>query len=411
MAYKINTTCSLEPNTIRSILSIDSSGDIEQIENSLPIKSVVTSTSTTSSWNPIPPRNQNKTLGMFTPYSNPAVQTISAPFTPITRFLGGVLAPDGYVYGVTNGLAAGTTTCWLLRYPTFSSPTSYEALAIPGLTSVTYSGIVLGPNGKLYLIPLNSTQLAIYTLNTQTWTLVSVGAGTNKWFGGTLAPNGKIYCPPFATTSVLIIDTSNDTINTTTITGAAAVTSAYVGTVLSREGNIYCIPHFENRILKIDPNTNTKSFIAIGGATNIGKYSSGAISPTNGLIYICPYTISTYIKLNTSTDTFTTTVIAGSLSTARFFGSICGPDGRIYFLPYSEPDIKAIDPTAADSVTTITTGFTGTTGKWCGGVIGLDGYIYMMPFNLTTMIRYRPQRRTGALELQYLISSYRNKTS
>ena len=42
---------------------------------------------------------------------------------------------------------------------------------------------------------------------TQTASLFgSVGAGTSKWMGGALGPNGDIYCIPYDSTQVLEID-------------------------------------------------------------------------------------------------------------------------------------------------------------------------------------------------------------
>jgi hypothetical protein len=55
-------------------------------------------------------------------------------------------------------------------------------------------GGALGPNGKIYGIPRNATQLLEIDPATKTSALVgTVSSSTNKWFGGVLAKNGKIY--------------------------------------------------------------------------------------------------------------------------------------------------------------------------------------------------------------------------
>jgi len=67
-------------------------------------------------------------------------------------------------------------------------------------------GGVLAPNGKIYGIPSNSTQVLEIDPVTQTTTLFGSLSGTGKWIGGVLAPNGKIYGIPLDSTQVLEID-------------------------------------------------------------------------------------------------------------------------------------------------------------------------------------------------------------
>ena len=70
-------------------------------------------------------------------------------------------------------------------------------------------GGVLAPNGKIYAIPLNSTQILEIDPNTQTTTLFGDFSDSNKWAGGVLAPNGKIYAIPYSATQVLEITIMN----------------------------------------------------------------------------------------------------------------------------------------------------------------------------------------------------------
>ena len=41
-----------------------------------------------------------------------------------------------------------------------------------------------------------------------------VPAGTHKWAGGTLGPDGRIYCVPLSAPYVLIIDPASGTVDT-----------------------------------------------------------------------------------------------------------------------------------------------------------------------------------------------------
>jgi len=69
-----------------------------------------------------------------------------------------------------------------------------------------YIGGVLAPNGKIYCVPNNSTQILVIDPATNTTALFGNFSSSHKWFGGVLAPNGKIYCVPFNSTQILVID-------------------------------------------------------------------------------------------------------------------------------------------------------------------------------------------------------------
>ena len=82
--------------------------------------------------------------------------------------------------------------------------------AITGLSgSVKWVGGVLAPNGKIYGIPRDASSVLIIdpVTNTANTTTITGLSGTIKWYGGVLAPNGKIYGIPLDTSSVLIIKT------------------------------------------------------------------------------------------------------------------------------------------------------------------------------------------------------------
>jgi len=70
-------------------------------------------------------------------------------------------------------------------------------------------GGVLGPNGKIYGIPLNNGNVLIIDPETDTANTTDISGltGLSKWLGGVLAPNGKIYGIPLSSGSVLKINT------------------------------------------------------------------------------------------------------------------------------------------------------------------------------------------------------------
>ena len=413
MSYRINTNTTILPATNRSVLSIDSTGNIAQEPNPVTTKSVFTSTTTTSSFSPIPPIDQQRTNNLFRPVRNSTVELLTpVAIPPQPQFAGGVLAPDGNIY-MCNNMPPTSFTARMIKIPTFgsSNSTTYVTISVSGILE-TFTGPVLGPNGKLYLIPFSGSRFATYNIQTGAFTFINVSGGLNKWFGGTLAPNGKIYCVPYNSTAVLIINTANDSLDVTSITGVVSTGgNAYVGSFLSKEGFIYMVPFFEDRLIKINPATNAFSFISVGGSKAVGKWMGVAVSPINNAAYIPPFNnTQQYIKFNTSTDTFSLVNISSVGVNPKFIGAICGPDSKIYFIPYTESNIYVIDTAAADAQTTISTILGATVGKFAGAVVGLDGYIYMAPYLQTSLLRYKPPVNPGSLELKYITSSYRNKS-
>ena len=67
-------------------------------------------------------------------------------------------------------------------------------------------GGVLGPDGKIYGIPNDATDILVIDPVAGTATRTAMGApltGTNKWHGGVLGPDGKIYGIPRNATDIL----------------------------------------------------------------------------------------------------------------------------------------------------------------------------------------------------------------
>ena len=74
-------------------------------------------------------------------------------------------------------------------------------------------------------------------------------SGTSKWIGGVLAPNGKIYGIPFDSTQVLEID---PVAGTTALFGSLSGTYKWYGGVLAPNGKIYGIPCNSTQVLEIE---------------------------------------------------------------------------------------------------------------------------------------------------------------
>ena len=116
--------------------------------------------------------------------------------------------------------------------------------------SEKWYGGVLAPNGKIYGIPANSTQVLCVDPETHTTELFGNLTGSGKWYGGVLAPNGKIYGIPGQSNQILCIDPET---HTTELSGDLSGAYKWHGGALASNGKIYCIPCVSTQILCIDP--------------------------------------------------------------------------------------------------------------------------------------------------------------
>ncbi len=243
-----------------------------------------------------------------------------------------------------------------------------------------WEGGVLAPNGKIYGIPRNSASVLIIDplANTaDTTTITGLGSGGYKWFGGVLGPNGKIYGIPVDSTSVLIIDPVTNSTNTTTITGLSGSTKWHAG-VLAPNGKIYGIPFESASVLIIDPVTNTANTTAITGLTGGAKWVGCVLAP-NGKIYCIPFRSTSVLIIDPVTNTVNTTTITGLSGDGKWVGGVLAPNGKIYCIPHDSTSVLIIDPASDTANITTITGLSNAQDKWSGGVLASNGKIYGMP--------------------------------
>ena len=293
----------------------------------------------------------------------------SGAITGASKYVGGVLAPNGKIYFI----AYGSTAVRVYDPDTGSSYTIGSATI-----ASAFIGGVLAPNGKVYGIPSNSSVvMEIDPSNDTIASFGALGATAGKWWGGVLAHDGKIYCAPNAAGNILVIDPVART--TSTIGSGLPV---YNTGVLAPNGKIYFVPSSTTAtgVLVLDVATGTYTTIGSLGATAT-KYMGGALAP-NGKIYCAPYNATDFLVIDPIANTVTQ---KGSVAgTAKYGGAVLGPNGKIYCIPRTASSILVIDPSTE---TTTTIGSFGTTDKWIGGVLAPDGSIVCVPYNSTSILR------------------------
>ena len=302
------------------------------------------------------------------------------------KWYGGVLAPNGKIYGIP-----AVSSSVLVIDPATGITTTFGSL------SGTYKWIggVLAPNGKIYGIPYASTSVLVIDPATNTTSTFGSLSGSSKWYGGVLAPNGKIYGIPFTSTSVLVIDPA---VGTATTFGSLSGTNKWDGGVLAPNGKIYGIPYDSTSVLVIDPATNTTS--TFGSLSGSSKWSGGVLAP-NGKIYGIPFNSTSVLVIDPATNTTST---FGSLSGSnKWVKGVLAPNGKIYCISYDSTSVLVIDPSTN---TTSTFGSLSGTAKWVGGVLAPNGKIYGIPSNSTNILSIGGG--TAAIPDWYL-SAYQNK--
>ena len=176
---------------------------------------------------------------------------MGADFTGPGKWWGGVLGPDGKIYGIPFN-----SQTILIIDPVAGTATRTNMGA--NLTgSSKWSGGVLGPDGKIYGIPYTSADILVIDPVAGTATRTNMGAnltGSNKWYTGVLAPDGKIYAMPLNSLDLLVIDPVADTATRTVLDGDFSGTLKWIGGVLAPNGVIYGVPYGGLNILALNFN-------------------------------------------------------------------------------------------------------------------------------------------------------------
>jgi hypothetical protein len=265
---------------------------------------------------------------------------------------------------------------------------TFDANTITGISNSAnkWIGGVLAPNGLIYGIPFAATTvLEINPFNNTFTTFGSVPSDPSKWAGGVLAPDGLIYGIPFDSTTVLKIDPIAKTV--TTFGSLAVTTQKWNGGVLGPDGLIYGIPSTSTTVLKINPVAQTVTeFGPLPVATS--KWNGGVLG-SNGKIYGIPADSTTVLEIDPIAQT---AITFGALppDASKWNGGVLGPNGRIYGIPVNSTTVLEINPFTTPTPSVTTFGNLVGTGKWRNGVLGANGRIYGIPSGSTTILEIDP---------------------
>jgi hypothetical protein len=297
--------------------------------------------------------------------------------------------------------------------------TTISGLSNPTSDEVWFGG-VLAPNGKIYCIPRDATNVLIIdpsspvvslsgTISSASYvdgTKILTCTGTNFLsevsVGDNIIITNTVSAQPYvgyvqavnSSTSITLIYALGVNLNAgqitglqktrradiTTITGLSSDADKWYGGILAPNGKIYCIPHSASSVLVIDPKTNTTSSIP-GAGTNTFKWVGGVLAQ-NGKIYGIPASSTSVLIIDPSSHTIDTSTISGlPVGLGKWNGGVLGLNGKIYGIPRNATTVLYIDPITNTASTSVVTGtFTvPATDKWFGGALGSNGKIYGFP--------------------------------
>lgn len=174
-----------------------------------------------------------------------------------------------------------------------------------GNEGLTYQGMVYHPNGKIYSFPRTSSYdgssapVAEFDPSTNTasaWgdvvSALGQRSGNNMYSGAVLAPNEKIYLVPWTSGKVMEVDVRAKSMRTI---GSDLGVKGWMGGCLAPNGLIYCAPYDASSILEIDPvNRSTRTFGNLGDTPR--KWAGLTLAP-NGTMYAPPYNVQKCLKI------------------------------------------------------------------------------------------------------------------
>jgi len=254
-----------------------------------------------------------------------------------TKWLGGVLAPNGLIYGIPY-----SSLTWLRINPYNRTAVAFTAGAsVSGL----YKGGILTPNGLIVAPSGNNasgiTRIMVFNPATETFveldvTLNATGVAYN---GSCLAPNGIVYFTPQSDDIVGAYDAETKKYKEYSIPSQAIGTNLYDGSVLGPDGNIYFIPRNATRVLVFNPISNTGKFIGPDLGTVSSKWKGGVLAP-DGYIYGIPLSDSRFLKIDWKNHTV---VFVGSIAgSGKFSGATIASTGNMYTITSSSDTIAEI---------------------------------------------------------------------
>lgn len=247
---------------------------------------------------------------------------------------------------------------------------------------------VAHPNGNIYILPRNNSQMLIYDTSSNVMTTKTL---FTDYQGGALSGyNGNIYMMPHESSSkqtVLEFDPTNE--NNREITGLANIPAANSCDVQSAItfGNSVMFFSFQSGTdaRLYNPESNTMISVNLAPTTSAG-FISGVYHP-DGNVYVAGYNEGNMIRYVPTdpvgsgpgaSERFNVPGISMPSGGSKYQSGCLGADNKIYYTPWGRSDVAVYDP-VANVGSQQTWGLTLSNKNFVGGALGDDGNIYCYP--------------------------------
>ena len=267
-----------------------------------------------------------------------------------------------------------------IQYTEFdTSPVSSGTISNP---YSKWLGGVVAPNGNIYCSPDSSDSVLIIDplLNTTNKTSITgLGSAVSKWSGSVLSPNGKMYSIPRNNSNVLIVNPALNTADTTTLVGMGTGVDKWWGGVLAQNGFIYCVPYASSRVLVLNPDSPIAS---LTGTHNLATYNNiTRILTGSGTSFQTQLNIGDNVVVTSSTGTVYLGHVEFIISqTSLKFVEPLGVNLSV------AGNITNLTRTQQANISA----YQGLQGGWRGGVLANDNNIYCMPSGSSRVLVVNP---------------------
>lgn len=243
------------------------------------------------------------------------------------------LAPYLYTIGLSGGSGP-----YLSRWDTRDDTFKYYPLTG---SSATLNWVrIVAAEDKVYLIPYQADNIAVFDTVTETITYtkmgVAMGNGGTKWGEGHYdALNKKIYCVPADAAGWLVINVETQTASIETFGQSMAGSNKYLNSVLTPDRKLYTIPFSGTAIQILDLATETLTQSTMGATlTGATKWVGGVYDPLTNKIFGVPFTATDILVIDLDTQTATRTAMGANLTGAtKWTTAAYVKDGIVNILP------------------------------------------------------------------------------
>lgn len=213
------------------------------------------------------------------------------------QFQGGTLGLNGKIY-----LAPFASNNYGEYDPATDTLTTYTTTGGPA--SPSYYGALTLPDGDILLLPRNNHKMIRFTPGSTTVTQVGTSSGGSFNFGGfCLAPNGMVYVVPENQSNVYKYDYTDNSMTSI----ASGITAKYTSCAVDNTGNVIGGPHNVTNFLHIDTGTDTVTTKTYGLTVTGGTtpYTNGATHMPNGNVLFVAFNEESFYEINGNAETGT----------------------------------------------------------------------------------------------------------